>query len=224
MAIDGPAGVGKSTVARLVAARYGLTYVDSGAMYRCVALRARQLGLSPEDEAAVSRCAKQITICFRTGSEGQQVWLDGHEVTRDIRENEISTLASVVSRYPAVRAALTAMQREIATDQSVVMEGRDIGTVVFPDARVKVFLVASVEERARRRVRQLEETSRGQSVDAGAIRREIEERDRRDQERTHSPLVPAPDAACVDTDSLTISEVVDRIGALLPGGSRETTA
>ena len=189
IAIDGPAGAGKSTVARAVAERLGFTYLDTGAMYRAVALGALESGDPPAAVAARAR----IEV-------GERVLLDGRDISETIRTPEISAEASHVAGDPAVRDALVTRQREILADGDWVAEGRDIGTVVAPDADVKVWLTAAEDERARRR---------GQPVD------EVRERDARDAGREHSPMMPAPDAVEVDTTGLTIDEVVERIVALV---------
>ena len=197
VAIDGPAGAGKSTVARALADALGFTYMDSGAMYRSVALASLERG---EDPAAV---APAITIEL-----GDRVLLDGRDVTDRIRAPEVSEAASRVAADPDVRAALVSKQRELLGQGDYVAEGRDIGTVVAPDAAVKVYLTASPEERARRRADELGVDARTVLVDQGL-------RDERDRTRTHSPLEPAPGATELDTTGLTVDEVVERIAALV---------
>ena len=219
VAIDGPAGAGKSTVARALAARYGLTYINTGAMYRCVALASRHQGISPVDGPALGACARAVKIAFRgSPAEGQRVFLDGEDVTEAIVENEISALASQVSLSGEVRHAMIALQREMGRQGRVVMEGRDIGTVVFPDATVKVFLTASSGERGRRRARDLATQPGNDPVDQAVVEQEIMERDRRDSERELSPLRPAPDAVCLNSDGLSVGDVILQIAALLPAG------
>jgi CMP/dCMP kinase len=213
VAIDGPVGAGKSTVARGVADRLAYRYVDTGAMYRSVGWAALQRGVDLRDEEAVTSVARAITIEFAPSSNGQRVIVDGINVTEAIRQPEISDAASVVSAYRGVRDAMVAVQRRLGSAGGVVMEGRDIGTVVFPDAEVKVFLDASPAERARRRHAEMK--AKGVPVDFDALRRAEEARDHRDQTRTHSPLRPAPDAVVIDTTGLAVEDVVARIVALV---------
>jgi cytidylate kinase len=214
VAIDGPAGAGKSTVSKRVAERLGYLLLDTGALYRCVALAAKEAGASWQDDAASSVVAQAIAdrdgIRFEPAPSGQsRIVLDGRDVTTAIRTQEIAEGASQVSALPGVRAALLDMQRSAARAGGVVLEGRDIGTVVLPDAEAKFFLTASAEERAERRHREL--IARGQPSDLDVVRREIEERDRRDSGRSIAPLKQADDAALVDSTSMTIDEVVDAI-------------
>ena len=193
VAIDGPAGAGKSSVARAVAERLGFTYLDSGAMYRAAALAALQRG------APAGEVASWIRIEL-----GDRVLLDGHDVTDAIRSPEVSEAASRVAADPDVRTAMVAEQRRLMRDGDWVAEGRDIGTAVVPDAEVKVFLTADPRERARRRAVQL-------GADVEQVLAEQTIRDQRDRERTHSPLEPAPGAKILDTTGLALAEVVDRI-------------
>jgi len=203
VAIDGPAGAGKSTIARRIAAALGAVYIDTGAMYRAVALLALRAGVPLDDAAALEPLALAADIRFEPGST--RVFLNGEDVTAAIREPGVSPAASKVSAIPVVRRVLVAMQRRMAAGESVVMEGRDIGTVVFPEARVKIFLDADAAVRAARRVRELE--AKGQSPSAAEVEREIHERDLRDSTRADSPLVCAPDAVRVDTTGLSLEEV-----------------
>jgi cytidylate kinase len=196
IAIDGPAGAGKSSVARAAAERLGFTYLDSGAMYRAIACRAETEGA---EAAEVARRARLEL--------GERVCLDGEDVTERIREPWVSEAASRVASDPAVREALAEQQRRILAEGDWVAEGRDIGTVVAPDAQVKVFLTASPEERARRRAEEL-------GTDPDVVLREQSLRDERDRNRDHSPLVPAPDAVPVDTTGLSLDEVVEQIVTL----------
>ena len=196
VAIDGPAGAGKSTVARRVAEALGFTYLDSGAMYRAVALAALERGAEPAEVAPTVR----IDL-------GDRVFLDGRDVTADIRTPEVTEAASVAAADPAVRRAMVALQRRLLGGGDWVAEGRDIGTVVAPDAEVKVFLTASPEARARRRAAEL-------GADEATVLADQTLRDQRDTERAHSPLQAAPDAVTVDTTDLTLDEVVDRVAAL----------
>ncbi|MDQ7819502.1 MAG: (d)CMP kinase [Armatimonadota bacterium] len=212
VAIDGPVGAGKTTVARAVARALGFRHVDTGAMYRSVAWAALSRGVDLSDEAALTALARSLEIRLEDTPDGQRVWVDGRDVTEAIRDPAVSEAASVVSTYPGVREAMVAAQRRLGADGGVVVEGRDIGTVVFPDAEVKVFLTASVEERARRRYRELR--ARGVAISLDEVRRAEEERDRRDRTRSHSPLQPAPDAVVMDTTGVPVDEVVGSILAL----------
>ncbi len=197
VAIDGPAGAGKSSVARAVAAELGWTYLDSGAMYRAVALAALRGGVSP------ASAAQSVRI-----DVGDRVLIDGEDVTGSIRSPEVSEAASQAAADPSVREALVAQQRRLLSEGNWVAEGRDIGTVVAPEASVKVFLDASPEERARRRAREL-------GVDASVVLAEQAIRDERDRSREASPLSAAPDAVVLDTTGLDLSEVVSRITGLV---------
>jgi len=208
VAIDGPGGAGKSTVARRLAGRLGFLYIDTGAMYRAVALGARQQGISWDDGAALGRLAAEAEIRLTASPPG--VFLNGRDVTEAIREPEISQGASKVSAVGAVRRALVAKQREMARQGSVVMEGRDIGTVVFPDADVKVYLDARPEVRAERRVRELEQKA-PPPPPRESVLAELEQRDRRDTTRADSPLAQAPDAVLLDSSNLSIEEVEEAI-------------
>jgi len=208
VAIDGPAGSGKSTVAREVAKRLGFLYIDTGAMYRAVALWAMRAGVAWDDAHRLEQLARQAHIEF----SGGQVLLNGDDVTADIRAPEVGEAASRVAAYGGVRRAMREEQRRIASHNSAVLEGRDIGTVVFPEAQVKVFLDASPEERARRRAAEL-------GLDGTAPReqvaREIAERDRRDRTRAEAPLTQAPDADYLDTTRLSLEEVEEAILKLI---------
>jgi len=209
VAIDGPAGSGKSTVARRLAEVLGYTYVDTGAIYRCLGLAARRAGLRPEQEAEVAALADRIAIGFDGPATAQRVSLDGEDVSEAIRTSEVSMLASAVSARPAVRAALLDLQRRLGGEGVSVLEGRDIGTVVFPEAQAKFFVTASAEVRAERRYREL--VARGESVTLEQVRRKQDERDRADSERAVAPLKPAEDAELVDTSGMTIDAVVARL-------------
>ncbi|MBI2299759.1 MAG: (d)CMP kinase [Armatimonadetes bacterium] len=211
VAIDGPAGTGKSTVAKRAAEALGYTFVDSGAMYRCVALAALRAGLSVEQADAIGGLAARVSIRLGPLADGKQpVWLDGEDATAAIRTPEVTALSSPVSAIPAVRAALTAQQRAFAEQGPVVMEGRDIQTVVLPHAEVKVYLSASPEVRAERRYREL----RPGSTTVAAVAAAIRERDERDSTRANAPLKPADDAVVIDTDPLSVDEVAARVVAL----------
>ena len=207
--IDGPAGAGKSTVAQSLAARLGLTYVDSGATYRAAALKVVQLGVSLDDEDAVAAVIAAAPIEIVTDEGQSVVYLDGSNVAQAIRTPEVTLAAAQVSRLPEVRKKLIALQRSLARGKGVVMEGRDIGSVVFPDAPLKIFLKADVEERARRRLNQDLHDGRARTLEQTAY--DIGRRDQLDAERKVSPLVPALDAIEIDSTRLSADEVVDRI-------------
>ena len=210
IAIDGPAGVGKSTTSREIARRIGYTLVDTGALYRGVALAARERGVSWDDEAAVAAVCDEIELGFAPQDDGTpRLLLDGVDRGDDIRTPEMSAGASQVSAYPGVRRALLGIQRQLGAEGGVVLEGRDIGTVVFPDAEVKLFLTAYAEERARRRVKDLE--SRGISVDYDELLRQIKARDEADSTRAIAPLRPAEDAVILDSTSLDMEAVVRHV-------------
>jgi len=206
IAIDGPSGVGKGTVARAVASALGVRHVDTGAMYRAVAWRADQLGLSLDDEEQVARLATVATIDV----DGSHILIDGADATQAIRTPEIDRATTRVARLPRVRAALVARQRAMAEPDGVVMEGRDIGTVVFPNADVKIYLDASPEERARRRSHDPAHTS-SQTQLLADIAQAMQRRDENDRTRQASPLVIAPDAIVIDTTSMPIPDVVERV-------------
>ncbi|MGX8728990.1 MAG: (d)CMP kinase [Lachnospiraceae bacterium] len=210
IAIDGPAGAGKSTIAKLVAKALGSVYVDTGAMYRAMALRMLKLGVDTEDMAAVSRASGNADISLRYENGEQRVILDGEDVSEEIRTNEVSGLASVVAAVPAVREKLVALQQKLARETAVVMDGRDIGTTVLPDAELKIYLTASQEERARRRFVQNAEKGLPE-VPMKMLIGEIAERDRRDMTRHVSPLRKAEDAVLLDSSEMTIEEVVSAI-------------
>lgn len=214
LAIDGPSGSGKGTVSRRIATRLGWHLLDSGALYRLVALAGLQQGLAPTDEAAHAALAACMQVRFGENPDGSELVLlgmPGQDVTNQIRLEEAGQGASRVAVWPTVRAALLQRQRDFAQLPGLVADGRDMGTVVFPDARLKIFLTASAEERARRRHNQLKDKGSGASL--AALSLEIAERDRRDSTRPVAPLVPAADAVLVDSTSLSIEEVVDLIMA-----------
>lgn len=213
VAIDGPAGAGKSTVARCVARELGLTYLDTGAMYRALALLALWEQAESSDEETLAALARNMDLSLSPISpEGhQQVWMGGREITQAIRTPAVSQQTSILSALPQVRRVMVDRQRDLAAavQHGVVLEGRDIGTVVFPEADVKIYLTASPEERARRRTMELR--ARGAEVDEMRVLAEQNERDTRDSGRADSPLKPAPDAIILSTDGLRIDEVVERI-------------
>jgi cytidylate kinase len=214
VAIDGPAGAGKSSVARSVAERCGLMLVDTGAIYRSVAYVGLREGISTDDAKSLADIARALRFRFETASTGNRIFVDDEDVSEAIRAREVALAASSVSRHPPVRDALMDVQRALGkVGAGAVLEGRDIGTVVFPDAHVKVFLTASAEERARRRALELETT--GQMAPYDVILDEIRRRDKADMERAVAPLVQAADAVLVDTSYLTEREVVDSIVALV---------
>ncbi len=217
IAIDGPAGSGKSTIAKLLAIRFELSYVDTGAMYRGVALQGRRAGVAPDDEASLVKIAADARFDFIMDPTDDRlvnlVYLNGEEVTDDIREPEISNLASAVSALSGVRRELVSKQKRMGEAGGVVMEGRDICGVVLPGAEVKIFLTASPEVRARRRHDELVE--KGQPVVFDEVLEQMKERDHRDSTRSDSPLKPAEDADIVDTDGLTIQQVVDEISRIV---------
>jgi len=211
--IDGPAGTGKSTTSKMLAKKLNYTYIDSGAMYRAVALEAHMSGISLHDEQKVSELSKKINIRFIHKKGDQNILVDGTDVTRKIREEHIGLGASVVSRYKEVRKTMTALQRDMGKNGGIVMEGRDIGTVVFPNADKKFFLFASPEERARRRQAEMQE--RNLESDFNSILRDLNDRDRRDETRDISPLAPSQGAIKIDTTNLSFDEVINLMVKLI---------
>lgn len=215
IAIDGPSGTGKSTVAQKLAARLGYCYVESGAMYRAVALLALETGANWNDAAALGKLAEAADIRFESqGEAGNRLLLNGRDVTEAVRSPAVTRASSLVSVHASVRRELVARQRALGREGGVVMEGRDIGTKVFPDADFKIFLDASAEIRGERRFRDLAGSS---PVTRAQVLQEIEERDRRDRQRELSPLVPAADSIYIDTAHLMADEVVERILSLVEG-------
>ncbi len=209
IAIDGPSGAGKSTVARSLARRLGYVYIDTGAMYRSLAFRAKEGGISPEDELALNPLALSIRIQFVTEGEQTRVFCEGEDISEAIRTPEISRLASSISKQKSVREALVHRQREMGKEGGVVLEGRDIGTVVFPDADVKFYLDAESDERIRRRYDELVE--KGVNVDLKETQEELLQRDHNDMHRTHSPLKRATDAVVIDSTHRSVEEVVEEM-------------
>jgi cytidylate kinase len=205
--IDGPAGAGKSTVARLLAARLGFDYLDTGAMYRAVTLAALRAGCDPCDAAALRRLLDQLDLRLEKG----RVYLQGEDVTDLLRSQQITAASGAIADSPVVRAHLVALQRQWAAGRNVVCEGRDQGTLVFPQAECKFFLTAAPQERARRRHQEM--LARGEALSLEEVLRDQEARDRRDAARTIAPLVPAADAVILDTTTLSLEEVVDRLAA-----------
>lgn len=214
VAIDGPAGAGKSTIAKAAAARFGFIYVDTGAIYRTVGLAARRAGVDPHDETLVPALLPSLSLRFDYGPDGtQRMFLGEEDVSREIRTPEISMYASAVSAIPAVRAFLLDMQRDMARTMSVVMDGRDIGTVVLPDAGLKIFLTASVEERARRRMAELH--AKGDTSTFEEVLEDMKQRDHNDTTRAAAPLKAAEDAVLVDTTSMGLEESIAHVCALI---------
>lgn len=220
IAIDGPAGAGKSTVARLVAKSLGYLYIDTGAMYRAVTLKALRNNIDMEDHEKLGRLVSAVSISLKAGSEGKlTVLLDGEDVTEEIRLPVVSNNVSLVAKVPAVRRKMVELQKVMARGGGVVMEGRDIGQAVLPDAGVKIYLTAAAGERARRRWREL--AAKGIMVDQRQIDEEIMNRDFIDTSREMDPLAPAPDAVIIDSTSYTVDGVVDLIVARVAGERQE---
>ncbi len=212
IAIDGPAGAGKSTIAKGLAGRLGFLYVDTGAMYRAVAYYMLTHGIRADDGEAVGAACGDIDISLRYADGIQKVYLNGEDISGEIRREEVGNMASVVSTYPAVREKLLDLQRGIAAEHDVIMDGRDIGTCILPHAQLKIYLTASVQTRAGRRYKELEE--KGEPADPDQIERDIEERDYRDMHRDTAPLRAAEDAVTVDSSDMTVEEVIDAIDRL----------
>ena len=209
IAIDGPAGAGKSTIARMAAGKLGFIYVDTGAMYRAIALFCLRQGILPKDEEAVSLAVKEAQITISHVGGEQRIMLNGEDVSGQIRTEEVGNTASTVSAYPPVRAHLLGLQRNLAAGASVIMDGRDIGTCVLPDAETKIFLTASPSVRAMRRFKELKE--KGIMCNLQEIEQDIIERDQRDTSRAAAPLKQAEDAVLVDGSDMTIDQVVNAI-------------
>ncbi|MBP1040614.1 (d)CMP kinase [Vagococcus sp. BWB3-3] len=209
IAIDGPASAGKSTVAKILAKDLGYIYVDTGAMYRAITYASLEQQVDPSDEQKLSELVRQLTISFKQGTDGQLVFLGDRDITEAIRQPNVTNLVSQVSAHKEIRLELVRRQRQLATSGGVVMDGRDIGTAVLPQAEVKIFLVASVDERAERRYK--ENIAKGIMTDYESLKAEIEARDYKDSTRENSPLVQAEDAIRLDTTGLSINEVVTSI-------------
>ena len=209
IAIDGPSGAGKSTAARLLAKRLGYTYIDSGAMYRAIGWKAKREGVDPADEQALAKLCGRTKISIMKDNDDPRIFADNIDVSDAIRTPEMGMMASAVSKSRAVRARLLILQRELGAQGGVVMDGRDIGTVVFPGADVKFYLDASAEERGKRRFRELKE--KGLDVDLSRITREIEERDLQDSRREIAPLARAVDALSIDSSRMSIDEVISKM-------------
>jgi len=213
IAIDGPAGAGKSTIARLVANELGFIYVDTGAMYRAITWKILRAGISLENKRDMIALAEQAEIQLKNGRNGLNVWIDGEDVTQEIRTPIVTKHVSQVAQIAEIRKVLVDKQQKIAASKGVVMDGRDIGSTVLPDAEVKIFLTASVKIRADRRFKEM--LAAGQTgITLERLEQEIADRDRMDEQRETSPLVKASDAVLLDTSGLTIPEVVDRILSL----------
>lgn len=215
IAIDGPAGAGKSTIAKRLAREFGILYLDTGAMYRAVGLKALLTGQDPWDRKAVEALLSDIAIDITHEDGHQHVWLDGEDVSESIRTPEAGMAASAVAVIPAVRIRMVKMQQDIARDRAVVMDGRDIGTYVLPDAPYKFFLTASVAERARRRC--LDHRAQGKEVPLEDMIREIEKRDKNDSGRSFAPLRQAADAQLIDSTGKSIEEVIAEIISYIRG-------
>ena len=209
IAIDGPAGAGKSTIAKLVAKELGFIYVDTGAMYRGLAVHFLKKGIVPGEVEKIEAACEDAKVELGYENGVQQVYLNGENITSQLREEAVGNMASVSSVVPEVRKKLVELQQKLARETDVVMDGRDIGTVVLPDADVKVYLTASVETRAKRRFLELQE--KGEPADLAKIAADIEDRDYRDMHRDISPLRQAEDATLVDSSDMTIDQVVERI-------------
>jgi cytidylate kinase len=209
IAIDGPSGAGKSTAARRLAERLGYIYIDTGAMYRAIGWKAKREGIDPTDEAKLADLCGRTEVTINKDNSDPRFSVNGIDVTGEIRTPEMGMMASAVSKSPAVRARLLTLQRELGRGGGVVMDGRDIGTVVFPDADVKFYLEASAGERGKRRY--LELKAKGMDVDRAQITKEIEERDQQDSGRALAPLKKADDALLIDSSTMSIDDVLDRM-------------
>ncbi len=218
IAIDGPAGAGKSSIARLAAKKLNYVYVDTGAMFRTMALYFLNENINPSEEETVTANCGQIQIAIEYQNGEQHIFLNGNDVSADIRKEEVGRQASVIARYPAVRTKLLNLQRKLASENDVIMDGRDIGTVVLPEAECKVYLTASAGVRAERRYKELRE--KGIDCDLAEIEKDIIARDEQDMKREIAPLIQAEDAVLIDSSNLTIDEVVEKICELAKGASK----
>ena len=212
IAIDGPAGAGKSTIAKQLAKELSFIYVDTGAMYRSMALYFMRNGIAKEDEAAISDACKTVEVSIAYENGEQQVLLNGENVSKEIRKEEVGKMASATSVYKEVRTKLVELQQKLAADKDVIMDGRDIGTCVLPNAQLKIYLTASVHTRALRRYKELQE--KGTTCVLEEIEKDIEDRDYRDMHREIAPLKVADDAEVIDSSDMTIDEVVEKILSL----------
>jgi len=213
IAVDGPGGSGKGTITTRLAAHLGWHFLDSGALYRLTALAVHKNDVSPDDETALGEIASGLDICFETDGDSARAFLDGEDVSDGIRQEAIGVLASKISAVAAVRSALAGRQRRFRQPPGLVADGRDMGTVIFPDAQLKIFLTASAEIRAERRYKQLKD--KGESVNLTRLFREIKARDLRDQSRSIAPLRPAEDAVIIDSSDLSIEEVFRKVVSLI---------
>jgi len=211
--IDGPAGAGKSTVSKTLASRLSYTYLDTGALYRAFAYQAKKDGISPDDDSGLLVLGRKINVRLQSNSNKTAVFVDDEDVTNAIRTEEISMLASTVSSRPCVRGMLLAIQRDAAKEGGIVAEGRDMGTVVFPNADCKFYLDASTSERAKRRYLELME--KGICCDYEQIEKDLFARDKQDRERKIAPLRPAADAVIIDSTAMTVTEVIDKVIELI---------
>ncbi|WP_188206032.1 (d)CMP kinase [Alkalibacillus aidingensis] len=219
VAIDGPAAAGKSTVAKKIAKQLNYLYIDTGAMYRALTLAALRENIDLENEEDLAKLSQNVVISFRHKEDGQEVLLNDENVSKAIREDDVTNNVSIVAKHKKVREKMVQMQRELADEANVVVDGRDIGTYVLPEAEVKIFLVASVTERAERRHK--ENLDQGMDSNLEQLKQEIERRDKIDSEREMAPLTKAQDAIEIDTTSLTIDKVVDKILTII---KRQTNA
>ncbi len=209
IAIDGPAGAGKSTIAKMAAKKLDFLYVDTGAMYRAMAYYFMINNIDPEDQEKIAASCPDIRIQLKYEEGTQQIYLNGENVSVQIRREEVGNMASVISAYPQVRGKLTSLQQEIAAEENIIMDGRDIGTCVLPGAQLKIYLTASVHTRAQRRYKEL--TEKGTACSLEEIEKDIEERDYRDMHREISPLKAASDAVVLDTSHMDIPQVIEKI-------------